>query len=178
MKKIPFILYLVSGFIITAAAFYGYSLNRHRAGLPLEIRPYVEKSLLVQIDDIQVITDQDVEFIFCRRSVGDWASFYVKTDTGIEKKQARLVKHYLHVPYPMIYLAIGLFLIILAFVVFLLRPQEIRARIFYWASLSFSCAMIVNQGFYCLREGWFPIFRESCFMCFTLLFQRLFSIFL
>jgi two-component system NtrC family sensor kinase len=42
----------------------------------------------------------------------------------------------------------------MAFVVFLLRPQEIRARIFYWASLSASCALIVNGGFYCLREEW------------------------
>jgi len=166
MKKIPFILYLVAGFFITAAALYGYSLCRQRAGLPLEIRPYAEKNLLVQIDDIQIITDQDVEFIFCRRSEGDWASFYVKTDNEIEKKQARLVKHYLHVPYPMIYLAIGLFLIIMAFVVFLLRPQEIRARIFYWASLSVSCAMIVNQGFYCLREGWFSYIPGILFYVF------------
>lgn len=154
MKKGPFILYLAAGFFITLVTLYGHSLSRKRAGLPFEIRPYAEKNLLVQIDDIDIRTDQDIEFIFCRRKIGDSASFYVKTDSGVVKKQGKLAAYYAKVPYPSIYLVTGLFLIVMAFVVFLLRPQEFRARIFFWASLVVSCTLNVSGGFYCLTEDW------------------------
>lgn len=154
MKKVPFVLYLAAGFFITLTTLYGYSLSRQRAGLPLEIRPYAEKNLLVRIDDIDIRTDQDIEFIFCRRKIGDSALFYVKTDSGIVRKQGKLAAYYAKVPYTSIYFVTGLFLIVMAFVVFLLRPQEFRARIFYWASLVVSCTLIVNGGFYCLTKDW------------------------
>lgn len=169
MKKLPFVLYLISGFLITLATLYGYSLSRQRPGLPFEIRPYAEKYLLVRIDDMDIKTDQDIEFIFCRRKIGESATFYVMTDSGIVKKQGNLAAYYSHFPFPIIYLITGLFLVIMAFVVFRLRPQEFRVRIFYWASLVVSCALIVNGGFYCLSEYWLSYIPGILFyMCYPL----------
>ncbi|UCE40040.1 MAG: GHKL domain-containing protein [Candidatus Aminicenantes bacterium] len=165
MKKIPFIVYLITGFLITMATLYGYTLCRHRPGLPQEIKPYAEKGLLVQVNDIEIKSDQDIEFIFCRKRAGEWATFYVKTEDGVEKKMGRIENHYL-LPYPDIYLVIGSFLIIMAFVVFLLRPQEMRARIFYWASLVASCSLIVNGGFYCLTKDWLSYIPGILFYAF------------
>lgn len=153
MKRIPFFFYLTAGVLITAAALYGYTLCRNRAGLPAGIKKYAEKNLLVRINGVEIRTDQDIEFIFCRQRAGAQASFDVRTERGIEKITAKLDKYY-DFPYPQIYLVIGFFLIVLAFVVFLLRPQETRARLFYWASLIVSCSLIVNGGFYCLTEDW------------------------
>ena len=165
MKKIPFILYLAAGIFIMAVALYGYTLSRNRAGLPSEIKKYEEEKLLVRINGIEIKTDQDIEYIFSRKRAGERALFEVQTDKGIEKIQAELEKYY-SFPFPQIYLMIGFFLIILAFVVFLLRPQEIRARIFYWASLFVSCCLIVNGGFYCLTEDWLSYIPGILFYAF------------
>ena len=165
MKKVPFILYLITGIFITVVALFGYTLCRRRAGLPPEIKKFAEKNLLVRINDIEIKTDQDIEFIFSRKRAGEWASFYVKTDNGIEKIQAKLVNYYTF-PFPQIYLVIGFFLIVLAFVVFLLRPQELRPRLFYWASLQVSCTMLVNGGFYCLTEDWLSYIPSILFYAF------------
>jgi signal transduction histidine kinase len=154
MKKVPFILYLIAGILITITSLYGYSLYCKRIGLPPEIKQYYEKNMLAQIDDIKIKTEHDDEFILCNRKAGESASFYIRTDKGIIKKQGNLVSFYSHTPYPLITLIIGIFLIILAFMVFLLRPQELRARIFYLVSLLLACAQTVNGGFYCVREAW------------------------
>ena len=165
MKKVPFILYLITGIFITAVSLFGYTLCRRRAGLPLEIKKYAEKNLLVRINDIEIKTDQDIEFIFCRQRAGELASFYVKTDNGIEKIQAKLENYYVF-PFPQFYLVIGFFLIVLAFVVFLLRPQELRPRLFYWASLFVSCNLLVNGGFYGLTEDWLSYIPGILFYAF------------
>jgi len=154
MKKVQFFLFLIGGGLIVGATLYGYSLYRQRVGLPPEIKIFAEKHLLVRIDGIEIKTDQDGEFIFCRRKAGETVSFHVKTDGGVEKKQGNLVALYSQTPYPLINLGIGIFLIVMAFVVFLLRPQEIRARLFFWASLFLSCAQTVNGGFYCIQKEW------------------------
>ncbi len=154
MKKVPFIIYLIAGIFITITTLYGYSLYCKRIVLPPEIRQYYEKNQLLQIDDIKIKTEHDDEFILCNRKAGESASFYIKTDEGIIEKQENLVPFYSHTLYPLINLIIGIFLIILAFVVFLLRPQELRARIFYLASLLLACAQTVNGGFYCVQEAW------------------------
>ena len=165
MKKVPFILYLITGIFITAVSLFGYTLCRRRAGLPLEIKKYAEKNLLVRINDIEIKTDQDIEFIFCQQRAGELASFYVKTDNGIEKIQAKLENYYVF-PFPQFYLVIGFFLIVLAFVVFLLRPQELRPRLFYWASLFVSCNLLVNGGFYGLTEDWLSYIPGILFYAF------------
>jgi signal transduction histidine kinase len=165
MKKIPFILYLIGGIFITAVSLYGYSLCRNRAGLPSEIKIFAEKKLLVRINGIDIETDQDIEFIFCRRRAGEEASFDVRTEKGIEKIQAKLDKYY-SFPYPQVNVIIGFFLSVLAFTVFLLRPQEIRARVFYWASLFVSCSLTVNGGYYCLTTEWLSYIPGILFYAF------------
>ncbi len=166
MKKIPFVLYLIAGFLITCATIYGYSLYRKRAGLPPEIKPYAEKNVLVRINDVEIKTDQDIEFIFSRRSAGETATFYVKTDEGIVRKRGVLVAFYSQSPFPVINLILGFFLTVMAFVVFLLRPQDLRARIFYWSTLIVTSAQVVNGGFYCLRENWFSYIPGILFYAF------------
>ena len=165
MKKVPYALYLIAGIFITVVALYGYTLCRHRAGLPFEIKKYAKKNLLVRINDIEIKTDQDIEFIFCRQRAGEWALFYVKTSSGVEKVQAKLDDHY-EFPFPQLYLVIGFILIFMAFVVFLLRPQELRPRLFYWASLFVSCSLMVSGGFYCLTKEWLSYIPGILFYAF------------
>jgi signal transduction histidine kinase len=171
MKKAYFILYMAGGFFILAVAFYGYTLGKNRAGLPTEIKYYAKENLLVRINGVDIKTDQDIEFIFCRLRAGEWASFEVQTETGVEIIQAKIDKYY-SFPYPQVYLVIGFFLISLAFMVFLLRPQEMRARVFYWASMFVSCSLVINGGFYCLTRHWLSYIPGILFYAFSLTFLR------
>ena len=165
MKKVPFYICVAAGILITIVTIYGYTLCRQRAGLPREMRAYAKKGLLIRINDIEIQTDQDIEFVFCRKRAGEWATFFVQTDEGIEKKQGMLIPHYL-LPYPEIYLTIGSSLIVMAFIVFFLRPQETRARIFFWASLAVSCSLVVSGGFYCLTQDWISYIPGILFYAF------------
>jgi signal transduction histidine kinase len=154
MKKIPHFLYIIGGLLITITTLYGYHLYRQRVGLPPEIRFYAEKHKLVRIEGIEIKTDQDDEFILCRRKAGETVAYHIKENGQEVERQASLVAIYSQTPYPLINLGIGIFLIVMAFVVYFLRPRDIRARLFFWASLFLSCAQTVNGGFYCLQEGW------------------------
>jgi signal transduction histidine kinase len=154
MKKFSNILSLIAGSLILLLSVYGFFLLQQRAGLPAEIKRAVEEHRLIQIDDTKVEKKVDVEFILSRRSAGETVTFYVRTDEGINQIQGSLISYYSQYPFPIIYLIIGSFCFIMAFVVFILRPQELRARLFYWCALAFSFASIVNGGFFCLQDEW------------------------
>jgi signal transduction histidine kinase len=154
MKKISFLLALIFGFLIVLASFYGYFLLQKRADLPLKIKKAFERGQVVQIDGIEIEQRADLEFILSRKSEGETVSVWLKTDEGTTRIQEKLIAFYAQTPFPLINLAIGLFLMLIAFVVLILRREEIRARLFFWGGLVFSFAMIINGGFYCLRNTW------------------------
>ncbi|MGB2844745.1 MAG: ATP-binding protein, partial [Candidatus Aminicenantaceae bacterium] len=56
--------------------------------------------------------------------------------------------------YPLIYFLIALFCLAVAILVFFLRAEDSRARIYYWASLALFSSLIINSGFFCLRKDW------------------------
>lgn len=147
-KKFKYFTSLVCGFLILIISIYGFVLLRHRTGLPLEIN--IQD--LVQIDGIQIQNEKDVEFIMSQKRIGEYATFLLETEGKLEKKEVKLIPFYSQAPFPLIYLIIGLFCFTIGFLVFILRSEEGRARIFYWTALAFSFSLIISGGFYCLRE--------------------------
>ncbi|NIO48294.1 MAG: hypothetical protein GTN73_02475, partial [Candidatus Aminicenantes bacterium] len=156
MKKIPFFLSLAGGLFIILISIYGFSLLRQRLGLPLEIRDLIQKkdAKLVQIDDIRIEGKMDLEFILSQKTISEQSTFLIEIDGKPEKKEAKFDYYYSQSLFPVIYLLIGIFCFIIAIVVFLLRAEDERARIYYWASFAFASAVIISGGFYCLREDW------------------------
>lgn len=61
---------------------------------------------------------------------------------------------YSKVPFPTIYLVIGLLSAFISFVVILFRWEDREARSLYWLGIVFSLCVIVSGGTYCLRSGW------------------------
>ena len=151
MRKISFFLSLTGGLIVILICIYGFFLLSQRPGLPPEIDP----QNLVRIDEIDIQQGMDLEFILSQKSIGDRSTFYLETEGKVEKKEARYVPYYSRILFPLIYFIIGLFCFANGILVFLLRSEDSRARIFYWASLAFASAIIISGGFYCLRKDWF-----------------------
>jgi len=136
------------GLLSVAVALYGFWLLRERPGLPSGIK--VEN--LVRIDSFEVRDDRDIEFIMSRKRIGAQARTALRGEGGrVSEKEILFVPYYSRVSFPVIYLAIGLFCLVLGFFVLLRRPGEPRARIFYWVALAFTFPLVTSGGFHCLR---------------------------
>jgi len=160
MKRISFFLSLGVGLMILLISIHGYMLLRQRPGLPeIKISGKDGGIRVVKIDDIEIRNLKlDSEFILSQKTVGDQLTLILETDGKLEKREVKLVPYYAQTPFPLIYLGIGLFCILTGVLVFLLRAEDTRARIYYWACLAFSSAIIISGGFYCLRKSWLSYF--------------------
>jgi signal transduction histidine kinase len=151
MKKTLFFSSLFAGFMIILISIYGFFLLRYRPGLPSEI----ELQSLKKIDNFEIEKVKDIEFILSQKAVDEESVFYLEFNDKTEIKVAKFVPYYSQTPFPLIYLLIGVFCLAIGILVFFLRSEDAKARIFYWVSLAFSSSLIISGGFYCLRGHWF-----------------------
>lgn len=147
-EKFKHVISLICGILILLINFYGFVLLRLRAGIP----PEINLNDLRQIENIKIEQTRDIEFILRQKKAGESLTFVIESDGKLEKIKAILVPFYAQAPLPLIYLIIGFCCLAIGFFVFILRSEESKARIFYWASLALSSALIINGGFYCLRK--------------------------
>ncbi len=142
-RKVELFFYLGAGFLIVLVSLYGFSLLRARPGLPQGI----DKHTILQVDDYKIQSGRDLDFILSRHSIGDRATFILQKGRDSEKTTGVLIPYFSQVAFPLFYLLIGFFCLLMGVVVYLLRPEELRARIFYWLALAFSSALIISGDF-------------------------------
>ncbi len=158
MKRISFFLSLSAGFVIVLVSVYGFSLLHQRPGLPPEMFKSLEKKIkegeIVRVQDVEIQNlKMDLEFLMIQKAIGDHVTITLEDDGKLEKRDVKLVSFY-DKPLPLYYLLIGLFCFITGLVVFLLRSDDRRARIYYWAFFALGSAIIISGGFYCLQKHW------------------------
>ncbi|MFQ6037358.1 MAG: ATP-binding protein [Candidatus Aminicenantales bacterium] len=153
MKKIP-AFSLLLGSMVLLVSLYGFWNLRQRAGLPPAIQDASENGRLLAIDGLRVERQGDIPFLLRGRNPGDRFSFRVRTEEGVVEQTDTLVRFYGEGSLLFLYLGIGLACAALGFVVLTLRPSERKARLFYWGSLAFAAAVIINGEIYCLRSSW------------------------
>jgi signal transduction histidine kinase len=162
-KVPPFVtVSLVGGLVLVGLSLYGFFLLRSRPGLPMGI----QTANLVQIDDYEIERLKDVEFVLTQKKVGDWATFTVRRDRKIESRRAQIIPFYSKVPFPLIYLFIGLACYLIGFSVFLLKWEDRKARLLYWLALVFAYPLIISGGTYILGHGWFSFMPVIIFYFF------------
>jgi len=149
-RRAPFYLSLFLGILIVLASVHGFQLLRGRPGLPAGIKG----TDIIGIDDVEIGGPSDLELVLARKTIGEWTTILVRRGPDIETLRAQIIPFYSKVPFPTIYLIIGLLSLLLGFLVFLFRWEDRKARILYWLGLVFSLCVIVNGGTYCLRSGW------------------------
>jgi signal transduction histidine kinase len=149
-KKAPFYLSLCVGIFIVLASVYGFQLLRSRPGLPVGIKA----TDIIRIDDVKIGGASDLELVLARKTIGEWTIVQARKGSDVETFQVQIIPFYSKVPFPTIYLVIGLLSFLVSFLVFIFRWQDRKARILYWLALVFSLSVIVNGGTYCLRSRW------------------------
>ena len=165
---------------------YGFVSLQGRLDLPQEtkIKRLIQDGLPdFHLDGITVKNEKDLEFILSEKRRQEESTVLYSREALAEKKEIELVRYYSQVPFPLLYLVIGLIGLLIGFVVFLLKSKERQARIFYWASLSFCSAIIISGGFHCLGESMlsflpgilfyllYPL-APACLLHFSLSFYR------
>lgn len=157
MKRGSFILNLAAGLSLTLLSLVGFALLRHRPDLPAG----TERSAIVAVDGQDIRQPDELNFVLGEKSIGDAVSVRLRTAAGVETRSVVLVAHYRQAPYPVIYLLLGLFNMAIVLAVFLRKPSDPAARIFFWCGTSFSYAIIVSGEFYCWSRApltWVPGF--------------------
>ncbi|MCJ7565080.1 MAG: hypothetical protein MUP52_10890, partial [Candidatus Aminicenantes bacterium] len=158
-KKVAFILSLLAGLIIVIVSIFGFSLLRDRRGIPKEIdlARRVQHARLVRIDDVDIQAERDEEFVLAWKAIGEPAVFYLNLpppEGKIEREVLPVVHYYAGTAFPIIYFVIGLLCLVIGAGTFLLKPEDLKARLFYWLTLAFASALIISGDNYCLSRAW------------------------
>jgi nitrogen-specific signal transduction histidine kinase len=149
--KPVFVLSILAGAFIILVSLYGFDLLGQRSSLPAGI----DRKILVRIDAMEIKADRDEEFVLAGKRPGEAADFYMRApDGGVEKQTLPLVAYYAGENYPLIFLIIGLAIIAIGLFTYILRPDDRKARIYYWLSLTFGSAIIISGENYCLGRAW------------------------
>jgi len=146
------VLSILAGASVLFISVYGYVLLQHRSGIPAGI----DRTLLVQIDGTEIKAARDEEFALAGKRPGESADFYLREPGGgsVRKQTLPLVPYYARTIYLAVYLIIGLASIAIGMVAFILRPDDRKARIYYWLNLAFGSAVIISGEFYCVGPAW------------------------
>lgn len=157
-----FFLSLAAGLIIIAVNIYGFGLLSHRPGVPKQI----PRDRLVRIDAVDLLGPHDIAFALVWKEIGAPADFYVREPAGgIRKITAPLVPYFAGTAFPLIYFLVGMCSFALGILTFVLKSSDPKARIFYWLSLSFGTAVIINGEYYCLHpRQWMTFLPSSLFI--------------
>ncbi|MFC2164861.1 ATP-binding protein [Acidobacteriota bacterium] len=151
MKKRAFIAYLCIGAVVFLISIYGHFRLHQRPGLP----PDLTKSNIRQLDQTKIVTEKDIEFVLSTRAIGDRVHVIHEVDGNTRAKDVILIPFYSRTSNHIIFLVIGLVGLVIGALVFILRPDESRTRVFYLAFLAFSATVIISHGFFGIRKEWF-----------------------
>jgi signal transduction histidine kinase len=148
MRKSARVFSLASGAVVVLISLYGFLLLRARPGIPGPLRGRE----ILRIDGVDINATKDLDFALSGKRIGSEAEFVLRSAGKTEMARARFVAYYSQASIPFIFLIIGVFGFFIGASVFLLKPEDARARIFFWMAFCFSASLIINGDYYCVRD--------------------------
>ena len=161
-RKADFYFSLCAGIFILAVSVLGFAGLLRRPAVPREAierttgvalprgqDPDLLPRDVVKIDGFEVRDRKsDFKFIAAHHRIGDPIEFVVAKDGRELAVTERLVPYYEKGGMPYVFLLTGVFGFLIGFGVFILRPGDRRARVFYWLSMAFSSAVMISGEWY------------------------------
>ncbi len=147
MKNSVRVSYLVSGLAIVLISLYGFLLLRARPGIPDSLRGRE----ILRIDGVGIDATKDFDFALSGKRIGDEAEFALRSAGATETVRTRFVAYYSQASFPIIFFLIGVLGFFIGASVLLLKPDDPRARLFFWAAFCFSASLIISGDYYCVR---------------------------
>ena len=163
-SKLGFFISLAAGLVVLSLSVYGYLLLRQRPGVP----PSVPGSCLVRIGDVEIFSNQDRDAALVGREIGTLVDFEVRdADGALRTIMAPVVPFFASLPFPLIYLLIGLFCFAIGTATFVLKPADTRARLFYILMLAFGAGLMISGEYYGLHPDRWTTFVPSLLFILT-----------
>ncbi|RPJ00799.1 MAG: hypothetical protein EHM31_07275, partial [Candidatus Aminicenantes bacterium] len=161
-RKADFYFSLCAGIAIFAVSVFGFAGLLRRPAIPREAieratgvalprgqDPDLLPPDIVKIDGFEVSDRKsDFKFVAAHHRIGDAIDFVVATDGRELAVTERLVPYYEKGGMPYVFLLTGVFGFVIGFGVFILRPGDRRARLFYWLAMAFSSAVMISGEWY------------------------------
>jgi signal transduction histidine kinase len=151
VKKGTFVACLCVGLLVCLISLYGHIRLHQRPGLP----HHLTQSSIRQLEQTEILSEKDVEFVLSTKTIGDRVRVLYVSRGMTNEEEVELVPFYLHTSTHFIFLVIGLVGFVIGTLVFVLRPNETRTRVFYAAFLAFSATVIINHGYFSIQKEWF-----------------------
>jgi signal transduction histidine kinase len=109
----------------------------------------VLRAAVVRADGFEIRDrDYDFKFIAAHHRIGDLIEFVVVRDGGSTAVSEPLASFYGRNVSFVIFLLTGALGFLIGFAVFVLRPEDRRARLFFWLCMAFSSAVMINGEWY------------------------------
>lgn len=173
-RRLSFFLRLAAGGVVLGLSLFGFANLLRRpdipwadlaraAGIPRENLA----SALVRADGVEVRdpgNETDLFFVAARHAIGDELEFVFRHGGREAVVRGRLVAHYVRETFPLVFLLTGLAGFLIGFGVLFLRPDDPRARIFFWLSIVFSAAVMINGDWYGIQGKALNLVPGSLFL--------------
>ncbi|MFA9452495.1 MAG: ATP-binding protein [Candidatus Aminicenantaceae bacterium] len=177
MKKSHFVLQLAAGGVLVLVSIYGF-LQLNGTWLPQDALALVDRSLgaekgQVRLDGGKVEERIELEYYLCRRisgkQVGDRVLLEFSGEGGESSRSVPLISYFEAVRFPHIHLIVMGLSTLIGFVVFVMKKEDVRARLLYWGILTFAAAEVITGGFHCLDMTWMSYIPAVFFyICYAL----------
>ncbi|MGB8959827.1 MAG: ATP-binding protein [Candidatus Aminicenantales bacterium] len=103
---------------------------------------------IVGVDAYEVRGPADIRFALSRKAIGEPIEIRFGPDGGPAVVRDVVIPYYSERSFPLALALMGGLSFLAGFVVLLFRPNDRRARIFYWLSLSFGAVVTIGGGTY------------------------------
>ncbi len=177
MKKSHFVLQLAVGVVLMLVSIYGY-FQLNGTWLSQEALALVEEVLgnegqQVLLDGGVVEERIELEYYLCRRISGKRVGDHVRLEFNGPNAEATrsfpLIAYFEAVQFSNIHLIVMGLSSLIGFVVFVLKKEDVGARLLYWGILTFATAEVITGGFHCLDDTWLSYVPAVCFhICYAL----------
>ncbi len=163
MTRARFFLHLLGGSALILISVFGFVLLDSMPWLSNPILSVIETGLAatdteVYLDGISLEQKIDLEFLLCRRvsrkQTGETVQLEISGPGKKMQNRVRLISYFDHMPFSLIHLLVLLLSSLIAFLVLALKREDPRARLMFWAILTFAAAEVITGGFHCLAAGW------------------------
>ena len=162
MKKSQFVFQLAAGGVLVLVSIYGFLLL-NGTWLPQDALGLLDQSLgaekrQVSLDGGKVEERIELEYYLCRRisgkQVGDRILLEFSGEGMESSRSVPLISYFEAHGFPHIHLIVMGLSTLIGFVVFVMKKEDVRARLLYWGILTFAVAEVITGGFHCLDVTW------------------------
>lgn len=164
MKKSHFLLQLAAGILLVLVSVYGFLLLNGGTSIPPDALELVESALeserdQIMLDGVSIEKKIELEFVLSRKisgkRVGDTVLLEIKGGEDTELSRAfPLIEYFTVHPFAYIHLVVLALSALIGFAVFVMKREDVRARILFWLILIFAGAVVLTGGFHCLDQTW------------------------